>query len=152
MTGRGTNRHQQVGTLASLWRNGPIGNIEPRPHFPDPSLVDDVAGVGNITSRVVTIDEVRTDMDHIFFVHIFDDIRLGKNDFALHTSGCTDVEVVGPMIVIGPLVFAKPVGCHLAANALRDSGIRFKKPEHTMSVVPVFLVNLFPLFETGLGP
>ena len=45
VTGRGANRHQQIGTLASLGCNGAIGNIEPRPHFPDPSLVDDVARV-----------------------------------------------------------------------------------------------------------
>jgi hypothetical protein len=53
------------------------------------------------------------------------------------------------MVVIGPLVFAKPVGCHLVANALGHPGIRFQEPEH---VVPVFLVNRLAFFVGGLGP
>ena len=72
--------------------------------------------------------------------------------FSLHPTGRADVEIVGPMVVVGPLVFAEPIRRHLVANVLGDPGIRFQEPEHAVGIVPVFLVNRFPLFETGLGP
>ena len=152
MTGRGTHRYQQIGTLASLCRNGAIGNVEPRPHFPDPSLVDDVAGVGNVAGRVVSVDKVRADMDHIFLVYIFDDIGFREDDLPLHTTGRTDVEIVGPIVVVSPLVFAEPLRCHLVANVFGHPRICFQKPEYAVGIVPVLLVNCFPLFETGLSP
>ena len=87
-----------------------------------------MAGVGNITSGVVAVDEVRSDMDHIFFGHIYGDIRLRENNLSLHTTGCPDVEVVGPMVIVDPLIFAKSVCCHLVANIFGYPEIGFQEP------------------------
>ena len=71
----------------------------------------------------MTIDEVRTDVDHILLVPIFDDVGFGEDDLSLHPTGRADVEIVGPMAVISPLVFAEAVHRHLVADVLGDAGI-----------------------------
>ena len=67
-------------------------------------------------------------MDHIFFGHIFGDICLRENNLSLHTTGCPDVEVVGPMVIVGPLIFAKSILRHLLANIFGYPGIGFQEP------------------------
>ena len=58
MTGRGAHGHQQIGTLANLRCNGAIGNVEPLPLFPNPSLVDGVPRVDRVACRVVAVDKL----------------------------------------------------------------------------------------------
>ena len=111
-----------------------------------------MARVDRVACRVVAVDEVRADVNHIFFISVFNDVCFGEDDFSLHPPGRADVEIVGPMVVVSPLVFAEPIRCHLVANVVGHSRICFQEPEHAVGIVPVFLVNRFPLFETGLGP
>jgi hypothetical protein len=132
--------------------DGVIGNIESPAFLPHTPLVDEVVLVHGIASHVVGIDKMRSDVDHVFLFAFLRDVCLRQDIGAFHASCSADVEIPWPMIVVLPFILAETIQGHFVPHTGRNPFIGPEKPEHSVRIVTVLLMNLFSLFKRGFGP
>ena len=92
----------QTGT-SRFWHSCALGVMA------DPPLIDEMIFVHGISRHVMGIDEMGADVNHVFLVACLGSVGLGQNARTFHAAGGTNVDVPGPVIVVGPLVLTEAV-------------------------------------------
>ena len=146
------NRDGKVGTLGGFWDNGAVGDrVGGEASDLDIAFVAGEAVFIDVSLYVVGIHSVGGEADGVVGDQITAAIVLGHDVIGDHSSCLSDVELVGPVVVIDEFVFGQAPFVEVFADFVGHAGAVGERPHEAFLVVFVFCDNACSDFVVAVG-
>ena len=143
---------EEVGGLGFFRDEGAVGDgVGAAGGDADVAFVLDVAFGGDVALGVVGVDGVGAHADGVGGGFLFAEFVFGHDEGADHAAGFADVELVGPVAVVGEFVFGEAPLVEFFTDVGGDAGVVGDEVHEALLVGAVFVDDFLAAFVGGVG-